>query len=209
MIQLPDSTIKAKSEGETALASIQDAMSFIDAFQVEDNDSLEGAVQMLATIKTQHKEIDDKEKSFTNPLKKVVKDLTSFFKPAKDALQAAEISIKGKVSTCVANRLETRDKLLQQVETATAGKRDIILAKADQLVPPKIDGLSIREVFTGTLESNSRAVQWCIANNRPELLEVNTQALEALTKAQGGEIDIDGWKVFKKSTVVITPSKVK
>ena len=76
MIQLPDSTIKAKSEGETALASIQDAMSFIDAFQVEDNDSLEGAVQMLATIKTQHKEIDTQEKRFTSPLKSVIKELT-------------------------------------------------------------------------------------------------------------------------------------
>lgn len=206
-ITLPNVEI-LKTDTAQDLKDSVEAAEFVDAIMVSSNDNLKSATRILAEIKTKHKEIEAKRKNITNPLNKAQKELNEFFKPALDALKKAEGQIKQKVANCIEERLETRDAILNEIADAPEEKRDALLARSDELVPPKIEGLSIVTQWFGDLESNQEAVQWAIANKREDLLTIDTASLMAITKAYNEDPKIPGWKAFKKSVVRITTGKV-
>jgi hypothetical protein len=216
MTQITSITLPKANDVEAAIqediADVQQAAIFVEDVSIVSDEQMQNGTRILAELKNKYKEIETKKKSFTQPLKQVVKELDQFFKPALDSLKKAEAIVKDKISACVEEREVARGKLLQQVRHKTPEQKnevEEIIKQADALAIPKIDGLSVREKWTGDLVSNQAAVQWAMDNGRAELLTIDVKSLEALTIAQDGKVDIPGWKPYKKSTVVITAAKVK
>lgn len=186
-----------KTDTAQDLKDSTEAAEFVEAIMVSSDDNLKAATRILAEIKTQYKDLESKRK-----------ELNKFFKPALDAWKKAESQIKQKVVDCIEERLETRDAILNEIADAPEDKRVDLLARSDELVPPKIDGLSIITQWSGELNSNQEAVQWAIANKREDLLTIDTASLMAITTAYNEDPKIPGWKAFKKSVVRITAGKV-
>lgn len=170
---------------------------------------MENAVVAIAEIRTNHDEVDTKRKSFVNPLKQVIKDIDEFFKPALNALKTAENDLKKKVEVFTTSSLERRDETLKKVSKATdVAVKESLLSKAEDLVPPKVKGLSIRENWTGEIVDEKKLINWAIKNS-PDLLQINEKALKALTKAAGRDPEIPGWLAKANRSAVVTPSKVE
>lgn len=170
---------------------------------------MENGVVAIAEIRTKHDEVDSKRKSFVDPLKQVIKDIDDFFKPALEALKTAENDLKTKVEVYVTSSLERRDNVLRDVSAAkTTEAKETLLAQADDLVPPKVKGLSIRETWTGEVTDEKKLIKWAIKNS-PDLLQVNEKALKALTRSTGRDPEIPGWLAYANRSAVVTPSKVE
>jgi hypothetical protein len=186
------------------------AAELIARVEVHNNTQLQTAVSWIAEVKEKFEEVDKKRKSFVDPLKKVITEINDFFAPALDALGGAESTLKALVVEYVTESLKRSDAELAQVPNVESpAARAAIVKRAAELVPSKVNGLSVRESWTGPVSDTAALVQWAVANQRDELLLVDEKALAALTKAAGRDPQIPGWTAEVKCTVAITTSKVK
>ena len=176
---------------------------------VEDDAAMEVAVQMAAEIKDKYKEVDEKRKSWVDPLRMVVDDINRTFKPALEKLKEAEAAIKAKISGYVTNSLAKRDALLSEVQATPAEERGALIEKANALEPRKVSGLAVKESWTGEVEDPAALVKWAVDNGRLELLSVNEKALKAITKSGGRDPQIPGWRAFADRSVAVTTSRVQ
>jgi len=203
-------THDAALAAEPEVADARRAAELIDRMCITTNAELQVATSWIAEIKTKAEEVDAKRRGFVDPLNGVIKQINDFFRPALDSLKAAEAALKGKIQTHVSDNLEQRDQLLAQVaDTDHYGARAELITKASALVPEKVDGLSIRESWTGEVSDAAMLMDWAIANRRHDLLLINEKALAALTKAAGRDPVIPGWRAIVKRTVAVTASKVR
>lgn len=199
----------AQQAAEPEVASARRAAEVIEAMTIATGAELRTATEWIAEVKTKAEEVDAKRRSFVDPLNAVISQINAFFRPALDSLRGAEAALKGKIQTHVASNLEQRDRLLAAVgQTQDAAARTALVTQATALVPEKVDGLSIRETWTGEVVDLPALVRWIIATNQLELLRVDEKALETLTKAAGQDPGIPGWKAVVKRVVAVTASKV-
>jgi hypothetical protein len=120
--------------------------------------------------------------------------------------------LKEKVEGYVTSSLATRDVLLQQVQHAPDGAvRTQLVRKAEELVPAKIEGLSIRETWTGEVTDPEALLDWILQDRErcKELLQIDEKALVARTKQAGCDPGIPGWTAHVNRVVAVTPSKVR
>lgn len=184
------------------------ALELIESLSVTTHADLETAVVWTAEVKSKFDEIDGKRKSWVDPLRAVIDDINATFKPALDSLKKAEKSIKASISDYVNENAEKRNALLAEAGGKTNGSQLALLEKADQYLPPKIKGMSIREKWTGEIYDADALLDFIIENDRYDLLMPNIKALESLTKAAGRDPGIPGWNAYQSNVVAITPSKV-
>lgn len=186
------------------------ALQFIKQMDILTHSGLTNAIGIVADIKKKADYVDEKRKSFVDPLRKVVDDINAFFKEPLSDLAEAEKALKSKISGYCTKKMEEHDEILDTMEPEqdTATKR-AILDRADRCVPPKISGMSLREAWGGKVDNPEALIQWAIENNRLELLLPNEKALKALTKTQARDPKIPGWKAERKHSVAITVSKIK
>ena len=203
---------KAKDIGKDVAPLAKDAekvTALIAATVVEDDAAMEAAVAMAAEIKDRHREVDEKRKSWTDPLRMVIDDINTTFRPALEALKEAEAAIKAKVSGYVSTSMARRDHILATVHAAPPEKREALVERADALVPKKVSGLSVRGGWTGEVLDRGAVVKWAVDNGRLELLSVDEKALKAITKSAGRDPGIPGWRAFADRSVAVTTSRVK
>lgn len=175
---------------------------------VHDNVTMETAVKWTAEVKVQREAIDAKRKSWVEPLNAVVKDINNSFRPAIEGLKASEQALKDKISAHVSSSLARRDMLLASVQSAPPESRQAVVAEVESLAVAEVKGLSIRENWTGSVTDREALIDWCLANNRRDLLGVNEKSLKAMTKATGRDLGIPGWTATCNRTSVVTPSRV-
>jgi hypothetical protein len=206
-IKLPKATdlaLSLKNETEDA----QKTKEFCDQFSIKSNDDLQMAVKALAEIKTQYKEYEAKRKKHIKSLFDAIDDINSFFAPALDALDLAEKIFKNKVDEWVIQCLDARDTALAAVEDAPEEKRITLIKEANNLVPPKIPGLSFKEPWSVSIEKPIEAFKWILKNERFELLTVDKKAITALVKAKDEDPNIPGVLAKRNRSVIITPGRV-
>jgi len=179
------------------------------AWAVTSHASLSSTVSAIAEIKKQADQVNEKRKSFVDPLKKVVDDINAFFKPALDCLIDAEYSLKGLVSGYLDNCEAARKVLLSEVEDAPEAERGEKIVQAGTLIPPKIAGLSVRETMACEVIDEIAAIQWVIAQGNLSLLHIDKKAIINLAKAYGGFLEIPGVKISKDKTIAITVDKIR
>ncbi len=177
---------------------------------IESNDAMKNGVGVLAEIKTKYKEVDAKRRSFIDPLGEVIDKINAEFSPALDALAGAEKVLKKKVAGFVESRHAERDALIAEVQNQDAqADRVALIERAEAKIPPKVSGLSVRELWGGKVIDKEALVRWAIENDRIDLLKVDEPMLKQMTKSAGRDPGIPGWVAECKRSVAITPGKVK
>lgn len=205
--QIPKLTDVRKSAAPVT-TDAENALGLIEQLSIASPEDLDTAVTWTAEVKKKFTEIDEKRKSWVDPLRAVIDDINATFKPALDALKTAEKTIKNSISGYVNESSEKRDALLAEAGSKSNGSQTALLEKADELIPPKIKGLSIREKWTGEIFDMDTLLDWIIENDRYDLLVPNVKALESVTKTAGRDPGIPGWRAYRSNVVAITPSKV-
>ncbi len=160
---------------------------------------------MTAEVKEKHREVGETVDYFVAPAKKWIDLVKGAWRPALDSLAKSERALKDKVSAHVKDRESERDKLLVE-----AGKGDQrALAKADSLITPKVDGMSLRESWKVGVTDPVKVISWCVAENRLEFVLPNEKALRAHVKALGRDPQIPGLAAERDVSVAITVDKVR
>lgn len=203
--------IPTKKELQTALANdgdeAADVKLFVQGVTIVDNRDLESAVSYLQIIKEQHKVVDDKRKSFIDPLKAVIDDINDFFKPVLDALKGAETAIKSKVDDYSKEATRRRDEALRAVASVSAREeKTALIEQAAALALPKIKGLSFRESWTGEVGDLGELFAYALEHDQT-LLVIDEKELARRTKEAGKDLEIPGWKCYPKTTVAIGGAK--
>jgi GTP:adenosylcobinamide-phosphate guanylyltransferase len=195
---------------EPELADAQKVADLINRTTIHNDEEMRVAVAWTAEVKEKFEVVDTKRKGFVNPLRGVIEEINVFFKPILDSLKTAEAALKTKVSTYVETTLAKRDEVIASVHTISdAGQRFLAVQQAEALVPAKVEGMSIRETWTGKITDMRKVVEWAIGTKRWELLAADETMLKAWTKALGQDPQIPGWEAFVQRTVAISTAKVK
>lgn len=195
-----------KVEAEARAVEAKDALGIISKMEIHKPAELEFAVAAIAEVKTKRDAVDAQRKRFVDPLRSVVEEINAFFRPALDSLSACEKALKERVEGFVLGREADRRALIEAAGQDGADA-DKLLREADGLAVPKIRGLSLRRGSRVAVHDERRAVEW-LATNRPDLLQPNTKAMEALAKS-GTLPKIPGVTVSERLTVAVTSAKVK
>ena len=97
-----------EEEGEIALSEIalrqeastaQEVLTHIQAMDLQTNEDVEFAAELLADAKGQWKRLEEMKKSATKPMNDALKSIRSWFKPAQDFYKNSESAIKTKIAT--------------------------------------------------------------------------------------------------------------
>jgi len=202
--------IDVRAASEPAVTEAEQVNDLCIGFNVTNNDSLKAAVKWIAEIKTHATTIEEKRRSFVDPIRESIDRINNFFKPALDRLSDAERTLKNKVSSYTIAAAVERDRLLASIDpNAGVDEKCGILAKADTFAPPKIPGLALRESWQGKVTDPAAVVKWAVESGRLELLNVDPKALVVLARAADRDPEIPGFKASRVRSVAITPSKVQ
>ena len=195
----------ASSQASVEAVEAEGYLAHITKMEIADGVELRFAVGVVAEIKEKRAAVDGQRRRFTDPAQAIVDEANAFFRPALDSLAACEAIIKTKVVDFDAWQAARRDELLIAV-----GKGKAELAEADACIVPKVPGMSLRRSMRIEVTDARAAIEWCIANKRLELLQLNEKAIKALAKAANGHgLEIPGVTVRTSATVAITVAKVE
>lgn len=181
----------------------------IESIELSSYEEVQNTLPIIAELREKREAIDGVRKKWTAGLKEVIDDINAQFKPGIEAYKSAENHLKKAIARHTQNQLDKRDKLLSQVKTAAPSKRKTLIKSTENLAPPKMAGLSIRETWKGKITNAAELLVWIIANERFELLNIDEKALTQLTKAAKADPEIPGWTAWQESTAVVTPSKIR
>lgn len=204
-INLPEMKIVADTANEEA-QDAEKALSFINKMSITNQADLKFAVGVVAEVKERANAVEEKKKTFTDPLKQVIKDLDAFFKPALDSLKMAEANLKEHIASFHERAEETRRNLILEAGK-NPEKAAALIKEADTHIIEKIDGLSVRSNIAIAISDAGGAVQWCAQNGRWDLLQLNEKAIKAIAK-EGATLP-PGVVAVPNSTIAITVDKVQ
>ncbi len=208
-IKLPDLSA-VQTQAAPINADAKQVLDLIRQSKIETPEQIQTAVVWIADVKEQHADIVKIRDGWTKPLDSVIDSIKEFFQPAINSLAEVETLLKGKIQERSENLGKERDALLAYVHIAgNRQKKAKIIEAAEARRLPKISGLQERETWGGMVQDAGALIDWCIANDRRDLLEPNQAALKALTKAAKADPGIPGWIATAKRSAVVTPSRVK
>ena len=209
IVPMPD-LVEAKQTANADAEDAQKAQKLIELRNIETQQGLQNSVVWLAEVKNRHKEVDEKKKSFTKPLKQVIKEIDKFFNPALKSLKEAERLMKEKIDTYLREEEQKRNAALASVQkTKNPEKRDALLKKAESSTVEKVSGMAVRESWTGEVTNEADLLAWIFKNKRFKFISINKKVLLEVTKAAGKDPKIPGWTVTPTKSIAITPSRVK
>lgn len=220
-VALPDAQAIAK-HGTTALALVQ-------AFEVVDDSTYELAGEELQAIQKRQTTLTEQRLSITRPIDEAKARIMALFRGPCDTLGQAADMLKGKmVAYARALQLKAAEERAQ-AERAAQAERDrlaaeaaaliaegkageaevktqvaamIVAAPAVQALPPKVAGVSTRELVTFEVVDMLALVKHVAAH--PELigmLKTDDVVVRAHVKSLGLKCATPGLRVFEKSSI--------
>ena len=201
--------IEAQKEAAEACQLALTTVDGVDKVTLSSYQEVENTLPIIAELRTKREHIDGIRKRWTGGLKAVIDDINSEFKPGIEAYKAAEDHLKNCVATFTQSQLDHRDELLSSVQAAPPEERGAIITSTEELVPPKLPGLSLRETWKGKVTDTDVLLAWILKNKRYDLLNIDEKVLGAITKTAKADPNIPGWTAWRESTAVVTPSKIK
>lgn len=143
------------------------------SLEVTDQDSADLVGEILVELKNKHEEIEEKRKEATGPLNKSLRTINSWFKPAKDAIEAAQKLLKGKVSCWYEEQERDRRAALASGNIAEAmTKRAPSVSAMTEKKVWTYEVVDIDEVPRELMVLDDALVKSLIKDNDPETLEI-------------------------------------
>jgi hypothetical protein len=180
-----------------ARADAEGALEIVRALQIVTAPEYEFAGNALREVAERHDALDDKRKSWVEPLKSVAKDIDATFKPLLSALKEAEETLKEKIGAYRVAMELARAEVLRDasaaIQAGDATTAERLISGADALVVGEVAGVSVKAVWSGEVLDASAIPR--------EFLVPDLAKLEALTKAAGEDPKIPGWRAFPTTQV--------
>lgn len=114
-LTIPDSAVM--------ISRAQSALTFIDCFIIDSNETFELAADELKAIKTKAKAIEEQRTSITGPLNGVLKAVNALFGGPADLLARAESSLKGKMLAWQTEQERIAAEARRKAEAEAAAER--------------------------------------------------------------------------------------
>ncbi|MCP4219766.1 MAG: hypothetical protein GY765_34360 [bacterium] len=190
-----------------------EALEWAQSIEVTTDEELRTYVKGTALLKEELKQVTDKKAELLKPYKDPTKEIGETFKPLLEALTEAEKALKGKLAGYVIGLINRKNALLEDATAPglDADRRAEILKEAGAIQIPEVSGLSIREEWKGEFQEEGAhllldALQ---ERNLKSFIRVDEKALAKYTKEKSEDLDLPGWKCYKKTIITITPSRVE
>lgn len=176
---------------------VDELKNYLDAVKIEGQADLDFAAEALRSVAEKHDAIDEKRKSWVNPLNRVTRDINATFKPVLDVLKRAESGLKRKIGEYHVKAERERLALLEQASKAASKnspkKAEALIEKADLLDVEQIDGLGVSMAWSGEVVDATKIPR--------EYLVPDVKKLLAVTTAGGSDPKIPGWRAFQTANV--------
>lgn len=209
--------IDVAAAAKTANADVEEAseaLAHIEPMTIESQADLRFAVALAAEVKERAAAVDAKRVKITDAARLIIDEVDKLFKPAVASLVKCEKLIKDKIVAYDVGLAVKRERLLTEASEAAKEEHDEdageLLKLADACVPEKIKGLSLRRSTKVEIVDAQSAIDWCVANGRWELLQINERAIKALAKASSyAGVRIPGVNVAPSTVAAITVGEVE
>lgn len=188
----------AKREVEEQLPQARADLEELKAFMITNEDDQAFAVGVVREIKQKHKQLEDRRKEITVPLRTALDSVNDLFRPMREALEEGEKVLKLKI----AGYLEARERENQKA---------LLEAKAADTVEAAAEALTQIETAT-PVKGTSMHYKWEAEVFRPELvpteflspdLDKIEAAMDASVKVSGEPMPIPGVRFHKKPVVAV------
>lgn len=211
--------------------STSGCLAVAQACVIRTHDEAESANAALRDIKAMAKQVNDRFEPAVTAANKAHKELTKLRGSLLEPLEQAEKLIKGKLGAFLAAEQRKADEARREAERiARAAAEEERLVQAASLerqgrtleaaaeieapvvvapvpappAPPKIAGTSVREIWTGRVDSLLALVQHIAANpSLIGLLKADQSAIDALARASKHELRIPGVTAVCNATVTV------
>ncbi len=213
MTELNKERLETLSTNKTAEAAA--ALEWAQGIEVTSEEDLRAFVKGTAVLKEELKKITDQKTELLKPYKDPMNEIGAALKSPLADLTEAEKVLKNKLGSYVVALIDKKNALLEEATADGVGDvmRAQILKEASAIIIPEVPGMSIREEWTGEIESDNDLVVNLIdalrASDMGSFLLVDEKALAKYTKERSEDLDLPGWKCFKKTIITITPSRVE
>jgi len=182
---------------EKALSILETAKSIT----VEDDDQMLEVGEFLKGCKATLKDLDE---TFDDPIRAARESLDTIRDAKKkysEPVKEAEAIVKEKLGLYNTKRMQiAQQKNMEALQTAAKTGDMTALSKAD--AAPKIDGVSFREKWTGTIVDLRAVVKDIVASKAPvDLVCEDKSACNRFAEATKGQIQVNGLKVEKDQIV--------
>lgn len=191
-----------------------------------DDDGLQVLTDILSRVKSTLKTVQDLKKKKLEPVKDLEAWLNAEFATRLNNLTAAESALKATILNYNrAKQMERareearlRDEARQREEAAQMvaehlrqeGKQeeamqvemDAMFVPTALPTPAKPDGIHTRSNWKGEVKDFRAFVEWCWANQRLDLLQVNQTALNAFAKSTIGKVSVNGVRFYDDAVLV-------
>lgn len=186
--------VEVKAEVEQHTGSIQELVTDLPLFQIQNDSDMSFANELLGEIKDKIKGLEERRKTVSKPLNDALRTYNGWFKKPLDALKTAEQTLKAKISDALITARKAQDVALAAIEASggEAATEVLAVAHGQQLVKQP-DNISIREVWAvEILDSNAVPRAFC---------DPNLDRLKAYAQATNGAEPVAGVRFFKEQIV--------
>lgn len=181
-------------EHTTAVAALRE----LDTFVVASDDDSAFAADIIREVKGKHKELDDRRKEVTGPLNATIRTVNGWFKPALDALDAAERKLKSKVALYMQESHRKAHEALVLVAAApTAEQASAALMYSAPAVMPQ--GVSMRMIWKFRIVDES-AIPARFCSPDPDKIEAE---MRGSAKDDGAPTPISGVEFFQEASMTV------
>ncbi len=179
---------------------IEEALAELDGTDITTEEGYQFLGGALKVIAGRFTALDEKRKSWVEPLKRVAADIDAEFRPVLKALKEAEERIKDRLGGRAVDVAEKKSGLLREA-AALSAKGDekgakLKLAAAHATAVPVVEGVGVSAYWTGEVLDPALLPR--------EYLMPDLKKLEAVTEATAGDPKIAGWRAFVASSVRTT-----
>lgn len=189
---------QATAAGAEVASGARESLEVVEALSIPGDITYREAVVVIAEIKEQLKAVLERREAIVRPLKTALAEVNALFKPATDQLEAAETYMKAKVLEARVRLHESADALMQE---ASASGDHRLVAKADEMRPPDLAGVSLQTVWGGEVVDEDKIPR--------KYMMPNLKKLTADTKAASGAVTIEGWRPQRTERMAITTEKIE
>ncbi|MBW2672104.1 MAG: hypothetical protein JRD89_01645 [Deltaproteobacteria bacterium] len=169
----------------------------IKSLEIDSQEDLDFANEILAEVKKKFKEIDAEEKGVTQPINASLKKIRDWFRPAKTAYTEAEKILKSKILAGIEAIQARQDAALLALQEAH--KEQNVAATASALAVVQESAIEQPSNVSVIKKWAYRVVDFALVPR--EYCAPSPELLKAAVKASDGTIKIPGVEIFEESTL--------
>lgn len=174
-----------------------DVLEDFEALEIETQEDMEFAGEMLREVKTRLKAMKAMQDRVVKPLNTALKELRSWFKPPKETLEKCEHVLKTKIATAHDREFAAQQQMLEKAGAAAMSgnteEAQALVQQASSASFEPVKGLSLRHTFDFEVED--------LDDVPDDYFVLDEQKVLAVIRAAKGDIQIPGIKVVRNTGI--------